>query len=91
MVLDAEQPPSRPTRRIVEWSPDVELLSSIHDRLGELITVTLAAAGSKKPPKPEPAPRPRTALDRVRERRRSTQHRSLVSRMLPHKAEQATE
>lgn len=70
-----------------EYSADVELLSAINDRMGELINV-LAAVNGAKPQSLKYTTRPVTALDRVRVRRRETTHKTLVSRLLPHKADE---
>jgi hypothetical protein len=75
----------RPRRYMNEWSVEVELLSSVLDRLGELISVSVVAAGAKKAPKVAPAPRPMTAIERIRQKRRWRRHESLVSRVLPGK------
>jgi hypothetical protein len=74
--------PSAPTRRLSEYSAEVEVLSAILDRLGEVTQAIVASAGAK-PRKVTPAPRPVTALERMRTRRALTKHRSLVSRVLP--------
>lgn len=68
-------------RRLSDWSPTVEVLTAILDRLGEL-TQAVAALGGAKPRKVPRAPYPVTAFDRVRNRNRSERHRSLVSRVL---------
>jgi hypothetical protein len=81
--MDKRQEPAKPRRHMAEWSVEVELLSSLLDRLGELISVSMVAAGAKKAPKVAPAPRPATAFERVRNRRRWQQHHSLVARVLP--------
>lgn len=70
--------------RLADWSPELEMLTNLYDRLGELIRVVAMTAGSR-PKRVPPAPRPRTALDRVRARRRNATHNRLVSIMLPHK------
>lgn len=72
----------KPARRMADWSPTVEMLSAILDRLGEL-TQAVAALGGAKPSKFTRAPRPVTALDRVSHRRRVATHNDLVSRLLP--------
>lgn len=84
-VIDAPQPKAAPSVRLADWSPELEMLTNIYDRLAELIRVQAMAAGGK-PKKAPPAPRPLTALDRVRARRRKRQHNRLVSVLLPHKA-----
>lgn len=75
-----------PRRRLSEFTPAVELLSVVADRVGELITVTAAVRGGGKPHRMKPMPRPTTALERIREKRRLAAHRSLVARVLPGKA-----
>lgn len=84
-VLAAGEPENLPARRMSEWSPVVEQLTNILDAVREQTAVAVAAAGGK-PNKVKPSPRPKTALERVRKRRRTEQHRSLVARLLPHKA-----
>lgn len=71
--------------RMQDWSPELELLTSLYDRVGELVRVSVAATGSR-PKRLQPAPRPVTALDRARARRRKAQHQRLVTTMLPHRA-----
>lgn len=72
-----------PKRRMSEWSAEVELLSVLVDRIGELIQATTAVHGAKPRPIP-PAPRPAVAIDRVRDSERMRRHRALVARVLPH-------
>lgn len=84
-VLDNPVPQGKPKRRMADWSPELEMLTNLYDRMGEQIAVTVAVAGGK-PKKVTPAPRPTTALERERRQRRDAKHRSVVSRMLPHKA-----
>lgn len=67
--------------RVSEWSIEVEKLTDVVDRLGEVMQAVVAAAGSK-PPKVRPQPRPKTAIDRLREQRRYEHHRKVVSRVL---------
>lgn len=87
----ARQPESKsqPRRRMSEWSATVELLTAVLNRLSELIQA-VAALGGAKPRKVPSAPYPVTALDRVRNRKRLEKHRSLVARVLPHKANPPT-
>jgi hypothetical protein len=70
-------------RRMSEWSAEAELLSTVADRIAELIQATVASRGAK-PGTFAAAPRPETALDRVREQERIRKHRALVARVLPH-------
>lgn len=87
-VIDLPQSDRPPSVRLADWSPELEMLTNLYDRVGELIRVTAMAAGSR-PKRAQPAPRPRTALDRVRARRRKAQHSLLVSVLLPHKDSEA--
>lgn len=73
-------PPASPP--LTDFDPTVRALADLYDRVGTLISVVHATTGKKSPPIP-PFQRPRTALQRLRERRRWTKHRDLVSRLLP--------
>jgi len=73
-----------PRRRMADWSPTVEMLTAILDRLGEL-TLAVAARRGAKPGKLPRGPYPTTAVERVRARKRIENHRALVARVLPHK------
>lgn len=64
-----------------DYTPEVEMLSAVYDRIGELIRVTAAARGGRGKP-PPPAPRPASAFERVRARLRREKHDSLVARMV---------
>jgi hypothetical protein len=66
---------------MAEYSPELEMLTNVFDRLGDLIQATIAAQGGKAP-KVKPYPRPKTALDRVKEQRRLAKHRRIVARVL---------
>ncbi|HEX8632244.1 MAG TPA: hypothetical protein VF755_29145 [Catenuloplanes sp.] len=77
-----DRPPGPGRVPMSEFSPELEMLTNVFDRLGELIQAVTAAAGGK-PPKVRPHPRPRTAMDRVRQRRSMAKHRTVVARMLP--------
>jgi hypothetical protein len=70
---------------MAEYSPELEMLTNVFDRLGDLIQATIAAQGGKAP-KVRPYPRPKTALDRVKEQRRLAKHRRIVARVLPQQA-----
>lgn len=80
-ILDAADgtEDSRPVRRMSEWSPAVEELAYIGDRVTELIQITVAARG-RRPAKVPARPRPRTALERVRYRRAKSRHNWIVAR-----------
>lgn len=81
--LDLDVPATSLQRRMREWTPEVEMLTNLYDRIGEHITISLAAAGAKKPPRARPGPRPRTAVDRLKTRRRDQSHLDLKGRLLP--------
>lgn len=81
-LLDRPTDRKPPRRRLSDWSVQVELLTAILDRLGEL-TQAIAALGGAKPKKVPSAPVPATAMDRLRNRKRFEKHHSLVSRVLP--------
>jgi hypothetical protein len=72
-------PPAPP---MSTWSPEVEAITKLTDRVNALIYVTRAANGAKgeKPPKPEV--RPATALPSIKAKRRQEQHEKLAARLL---------
>lgn len=72
--------------RVSEWSPELERLTDLFDRMGEVMVAVVASSGGKAP-KVRPAPRPRTAIDRLRERKRYEHHRKTVARVLIQKPE----
>jgi hypothetical protein len=80
-LADRPKSDKAPTRRMSEWSPQVELLTAILNRLGE-VAQAIAALGGAKPKKIPQAPYPVTALDRVRSRKRFQRHNSLAARVL---------
>lgn len=73
-----------PRRRVSEYTPEVELLSMIFDRLGDVVQTQLAVHGVK-PKKLQPAPRPVTALQKAKNNQRKERHLSLVAQLLPQK------
>jgi hypothetical protein len=80
LAMNSPEPKAR-TPRLTEYSPET---AAIVDRLGDVISAVIAAAGGT-PPKIPPYPRPETAADRVRARRRMERHYDTVRRVLPHK------
>jgi hypothetical protein len=78
---DDDDSSAKPVRRMAEWSPSVEILTLILDRLGEVVQA-VAALGGVKPRKLPRAPRPVTASERLASRRRHEGHKALVSRVL---------
>jgi hypothetical protein len=88
-LLSMPEPESKPpARRWSEFTPDVELLSGVVDRIAEVVNA-IAAANGAKPRKVKPMPRPVTAFERVRERKAKKKHRSVVARVLPNGADTA--
>ncbi len=82
-----ERGPAEPVRRMADWSAQVELLTIAVNRLGELIQAVGMLGGAKPRPLPM-APHPTTAFERVRRRKLAKQHKSLVSRLLPHRRDE---
>lgn len=78
---DAEDEENRrPKRRMSEFSVEAELLSTLVDRVGELIQTVAVTRGAKRR-RIEPMPRPETALHRVRHRRAHNKHKYTVARV----------
>lgn len=69
-----------PRRRMVEFSVEAELLSTVADRIGELIMVTGAGRGIRARRVP-PMPRPVTAMHRARDRYARRKHTFTVARV----------
>jgi len=78
--LAAKQPaPKGSPVRMRDWSPELETLTAMVDRLGDIIQAVIAAQGGK-PPKIKPMPRPETAMDAIRDPRR--QHQKILSKVM---------
>ncbi len=67
-----------------DYSAEVEMLTAVFDRLGELIRVTAAARGARGKP-PQLGPRPIHAVEKYRKRKRRSNHDQLVSRLITKK------
>lgn len=67
--------------RVSEWSLEVEKMTDMIDRLGEVIIAVVTSNGGKAP-RVRPQQRPRTAIDRLRERKRYEHHKKTVARVL---------
>lgn len=85
----AAEPAKHP--RFSDFSPEVEALADVTDRLGEVVRGLSGLASGKKGPSVKPVPRPRTAFDRVKDTISQEQHDSLTSRLLPPEQRAATE
>jgi hypothetical protein len=81
-VLESEPDEQPPTRRMAEWSAEVELLTSVLDAVRENTRAVVAVAGGK-PGRFHPAPRPKTALEKARGRKRRLIHERLTAKLLP--------
>ncbi len=71
--------PKGPPVRMRDWSPELEMLTILIDRLGEVIKAVVAVQGGK-PPKIQPMPRPKTAADDLKDPRR--QHQRILSKVM---------
>jgi hypothetical protein len=67
-----------------DYTAEVEMLTAVYDRLGELIRISAAVRGARGKP-PAPGPRPTYAIDRIRKRRTRQKHDQLVSRLIKKK------
>lgn len=83
---DGGQNDRRPERRMADWSVEVEIMTMIFDRLGELGQIFAAGLPGVKPRRVEPAPRPTTAIRKYKDRTRQQRHLAIVAQLLPHKA-----
>lgn len=87
---EEEEKPKGP--RINTWTPELAMLTSLTDAVRRVEWAVFASqAGQKAGEAPKPLPRPQTALEleiKLAEHRlREARHKSLVARMLPHKAQ----
>lgn len=82
MIASGADTDRRPTVRMSDYSPQMERLTDLVDRVGELTQVVIAVAGGK-PKRLRGSPRPQTAIERARQRQRERKHRMVVARVLP--------
>ena len=64
------------------WSPVVESLATLTDRVNSLIYVTRAANGAKGEQPPKPLMRPTTAITSIKSKRRQERHENLAAKLL---------
>ncbi len=76
-MVDITEGAKRPS--LETWSPEVQHLAIIADRLSEVVAAIISTVPGQKPPKVKPLPRPETAIDRVRRRRAWRRHDELVA------------
>lgn len=80
--LDSDSPAGTvASPRLSDFTPETAALAAVFDRLADVISATVAAAGGK-PPKTQPYPRPVPATSRVRRRKALDRHQRLVSQLL---------
>lgn len=78
VVLETVTEQPEPRRRLSEWSPEVEALAAVVDRLSEVVGVLVVANGGKNP-RIKPFLRPVVAADRIRSRKAREQHEHVLS------------
>lgn len=64
------------------WSAEVEAITTLTDKVSNLLYVTRVANGDKQVQQPKPMPRPTTALPKIRHQKRQEQHEKLAARLL---------
>lgn len=84
-MADLPDDPARPTARWQrshrDYTPEVEMLTALFDRIGELILVTAASRGARGKP-PSPGPRPAYAFEKARRQLTRQRHQQLAGRLL---------
>lgn len=89
LAVHPETPTAPDPPRLSTWTPEVELLTELADRVSEL-TQTVVAMGGGHPGAVRPLPRPETAVMRARRRRHREANQRLTARVLrPGSAEAA--
>lgn len=81
----AAQPERAPSESLAEWSTVREGLARVEDAINRLYSATVALHSSAPAPQMKAAPRPMTAVEAAKHRRRETDHRALVARVLPNR------
>ncbi|WP_335936617.1 hypothetical protein [Streptomyces sp. PTD5-9] len=66
---------------LASWTPEVEHLALIADRIGDLIAAVHNTVAKKPARPPRPLPRPQTARDRIRQQRRRARHQLIKDRL----------
>lgn len=92
-LLRADPDAGRGSRnpRFSEFSPEVEALSDITDRLGDVVRGISGMASGKRSRPIKAVPRPKTAFDRIGDIVDQERHDRLVARMLPPEQRAATD
>jgi hypothetical protein len=68
------------------WTQESSMLATVIDKLSLVERAVMGTNGGKPSPF-VPYPRPKTAIDKVRAERRESQHKRIVSMLLPSKKE----
>ncbi len=84
-LAQTDDSPAKPERRMADWSADVEMLTAIYDRLGEVVMAFASSRGARHH-RLEPGPRPTTAIRKYKDRVRQDRHLALVAQVLPQRA-----
>lgn len=88
MLVEAQQKAERdgkqqsPAPSMSTWSPTVEAITTVADRLGSLIYLMRASNGDKQAKPMKPMPRPETMLPEIQRKKRQEQHNALAARLL---------
>jgi len=82
---ETDDRPAAWTRSHRDYTPEVEMLTAVYDRLGELIRVTAAMRGARGKPPPL-GPRPVHAFEKYRKQKLRRNHDQLVSRLITNKS-----
>lgn len=77
----AEMPMESAEVRMAVWSPELEVLAAVFDRLGSVVAAVVASTGNR-PPDLQPFPRPVTAAERARFAANRERRERLVKRLL---------
>lgn len=89
MITGDDTEPGTPDQTgppVGQWTPELDMLATVVDRLSEMIMATYAASPRKfKSPKLRPTRRPETAVDRARRRAKQEKHRRVTERVRVHK------
>lgn len=67
---------------LTEWTPEVQALAAVVDRLAEVANAIFASGGGK-PSRARPYPRPVTAFDRARAKRHREAADDMVAQLFP--------
>ncbi len=73
---------ARPEIPLTEWSPEMEALAAVVDRLAEVISAVVQSQGGKAP-QIRPYPRPVTAADRAHAQARREADDALAAQLFP--------